>query len=144
MWLIAYNDHGFVPLSKSKIENMNTKNLMPPNSVTSADNGTKPIVRRSCLFCQYYKHEEVGDSDYGAVYAREAICSKYLDTDQETEEEIPDFDREVERDCCQLDFWKVLEEDGTLKNYFDKEMSEKSGENFNNSYEFFKVRYNYA
>lgn len=31
-------------------------------------------VRRSCLFCQFYKHEEVGDSDFGAVYSDVATC----------------------------------------------------------------------
>jgi hypothetical protein len=104
----------------------------------------KANIRRSCSFCQYYRHEEIGDSDFGGVYAEQPSCSKYLDTDQETEEDIPDFDRHIERDCCHLDFWKVLEEDEQLKQYFDKEMSDKSGDNFNDSYEFFKARYNYA
>ena len=78
---------------------------------------TIPRVRRSCSNCQFFQHEEVGDSDYGAVYSDVATCQKYLDTDPKTEEDIPNFDREIERDCCELDFWKVVE--------LDDELSEK-------------------
>ena len=54
-----------------------------------------PVVRRSCSFCQFFQHEEIGDSDFGGVYAKNATCSKYLDTDKESEEYIPNFDREL-------------------------------------------------
>ena len=92
---------------------------------------TIPVVRRSCSNCQFFQHEEVGDSDYGAVYSD--------DTDTETEEDIPNFDREIERDCCELDFWKVVDLDDELS----EKISEDNG-NLDNAYALFKERYNYA
>lgn len=97
-----------------------------------------PVVKLSCSNCQFFQHEEVGDSDYGAVYSDVATCQKYLDIDIETEEDIPNFDREIERDCCELDFWKVVE----LDNELYKKISENNG-NFDNVYKIFKERYNY-
>lgn len=109
----------------------------------SKKNGTEqctiPVVRRSCSNCQFFQHEEVGDSDYGAVYSDVATCQKYLDTDPETEEDIPNFDREIERDCCELDFWKVVELDDELS----EKISEDNG-NLDNAYKLFNERYNYA
>ena len=107
---------------------------------------TKPCtihgVRRSCSFCQFFQHEEIGDSDFGGVYAENATCSQYLDTDQETEEEIPNFDRDLERDCCKLDFWRVLEVDSILSEKLAEE-SDSTGK-MDETYELFKERYNYA
>lgn len=100
-------------------------------------------VMRSCSFCQFYTHEEVGDSDYGAVYSENASCSKYIDTDQETEEEIPNFDRNIERECCNLDFWRVIEFDKELAEHLEKEQESGEG-SFSETYELFRVRYNYA
>ncbi len=100
-------------------------------------------VMRSCSFCQFYTHEEVGDSDYGAVYSENASCSKYIDTDEETEEEIPNFDRNIERDCCNLDFWRVIEFDKELAEHLEKEQESGEG-SFSETYELFRVRYNYA
>jgi hypothetical protein len=99
-------------------------------------------VRRSCLFCQFYRNEEVGDSDFGAVYSDVATCQKYLDTDPETEEDIPNFDREIDRDCCKLDFWRVVEVDNILSEKLAEE-SDRSGK-MDETYELFKKRYNYA
>lgn len=110
------------------------------NSETQALN--IPVVRRSCSFCQFFQHEEIGDSDFGGVYAENATCSQYLDTDKETEEEIPNFDREIERDCCKLDFWRVLEIDNVLSEKLAEE-SDRTGK-MNETYELFKERYNYA
>ena len=103
---------------------------------------TIPRVRRSCSFCQYFQHEEVGDSDYGAIYSDVATCQKYIDTDKETEKDIPDFDRELERDCCKLDFWRVLEVDNILSEKLAEE-SDRTGK-MDETYELFKERYNYA
>jgi len=100
-------------------------------------------VVRSCSFCQFYTHEEVGDSDYGAVYSENPSCSKYIDTDEETEEEIPNFDRDIERECCDLDFWRVIEFDKELAEHLEKEQEIGDG-SFSETYELFRVRYNYA
>ena len=102
----------------------------------------QPPVRRSCSFCQFFQHEEIGDSDFGGVYAENATCSKYLDTDKKTEEEIPNFDRNLERDCCKLDFWRVLEIDNVLSEKLAEE-SDRTGK-MDKTYELFKERYNYA
>ncbi|RYJ51092.1 hypothetical protein DR871_014315 [Flavobacterium petrolei] len=96
-------------------------------------------VMRCCSFCQHFQHEEVGDSDYGGVYAEEATCSKYFDTDQETEEDIPDFDRNIKRECCDLDFWKVLDKDNDLIDLLNSE-----GGEMDKAYDLFKARYNNA
>lgn len=113
---------------------------------TSIGNESQPsclgAVRRSCSFCQFYKHEEVGDSDFGAVYSDVATCQKYLDTDPETEQDIPNFDREVERDCCELDFWQVVEVDEDLSVKLAEE-THTTGK-MEETYEMFKVRYNCA
>ena len=99
-------------------------------------------VRRSCSFCQFFQHEEIGDSDFGGMYAENATCSKYLDTDKETEEEIPNFDRNLDRDCCNLDFWRVIEIDNVLSEKLAEE-SDRTGK-MDETYELFKERYNYA
>ena len=113
---------------------------------TSKNNETAQLgigaVRRSCLFCQFYKHEEVGDSDYGAIYSDVKTCQKYLDTDPETEEYILNFDREIERDCCELDFWQVVEVDEDLSVKLAEE-SYSTGK-MEETYEMFKARYNCA
>ena len=114
---------------------------------TSIGNENQPsclgAVMRSCSFCQFFRHEEIGDSDYGAVYAENATCSKYFDTDQETEEDIPNFDRNIERECCKLDFWQVIEVDKDLAEKLSIEQDKNEG-SFSETYELFKVRYNYA
>jgi len=101
-------------------------------------------VMRSCSFCQFFRYEEVGDSDYGGyggVYAENATCSKYFDIDQETEEDIPNFDRNIERECCKLDFWQVIEVDKDLAEKLTIEQDKNEG-SFSETYELFKVRYN--
>lgn len=116
------------------------------NETSNQDNKSalhKTNVMRSCFFCQFYQHEEIGDSDFGGVYAENPSCSKYFDTDEETEEEIPDFDRNIERDCCKLDFWRVVEVDNDLAEKLDIEQNKDDG-SFSETYELFKVRYNYA
>lgn len=93
-------------------------------------------VRRSCSNCQFFGHEEVGDSDYGAIFSDVGTCQKYLDIDYEKEEYIPNFDREIERDCCELDFWKVVD--------LDEELYKKIGEDngkLDNAINIFKERY---
>ena len=109
------------------------------NKNTETEQCTIPVVRRSCSNCKFFQHEEVGDSDYGAIYSNVATCQKYLDTNQETEEDIPNFDREIERNCCELDFWKVVELDDELH----EKIVEDNG-NLDNAYTLFKERYNYA
>lgn len=97
-------------------------------------------VKRNCSFCQFFAHEEIGDSDYGGVYAENATCSKELDVDQETEYVISNFDRELDRDCCILDFWKVVEIDNILSEKLSEE-SDRTG-NMDETYKLFKERYN--
>ena len=97
------------------------------------------IVRRSCSICQHYQCEEVGDSDYGAIYSDVATCQKYLDMDEKTDETIKDFDRIIERKCCELDFWKVADIDEEV----DKLISDDNG-NIDRAYKLFVERYNYA
>ena len=103
----------------------------------------KTAVMRCCSNCSFYRHKEVGDSDYGAVYAKEASCSEYYDTDKETEEDIPNFDRNIERECCALDFFKVCEIDTDLSDRLATEMDKTQG-SFNETYKLFNARYNNA
>lgn len=94
-------------------------------------------VRRNCSNCQFFQPEEVGDSDYGAVYSEVETCQKYLDTDSKTGEDIPNFDRHLERDCCVLEFWKVVDLDDTLS-----ERISKDNGNIDGAYKLFCERYN--
>jgi hypothetical protein len=73
---------------------------------------------RNCKVCERYQHEEIGDSDFGAIYAETPSCNKYYDMDEE-ENEIKGFDREIERDCCVLDFFKVADIDKEIGDLFD-------------------------
>ncbi len=102
----------------------------------------KTGVMRCCSNCQLYIHEEVGDSDYGAVYAYEANCSEYLDTDDE-EEVISGFDRNIERECCVLDFFKVCEIDKDLSDKLSEEIN-RTPDDFSKTYKLFNARYNNA
>lgn len=95
-------------------------------------------VSHNCFNCQFFQHEEIGDSDYGAVYSDTANCQKFLDTDPETEKNIPNFDREIERQCCELDFWKVVELDEKLS----KKLADDNGK-IDSAYRLFCKRYNY-
>ena len=118
------------------------------NTEESINEATTPAhflctVRRSCCFCQFFRYEEIGDSDFGSVYAENPSCSKYYDTDEETEEDIPNFDRNIERDCCKLDFWRVVEVDNDLTEKLAIEQDKNDG-SFSETYDLFKVRYNYA
>ena len=115
---------------------MNTdKNQMPQCDKTA--------VMRCCSNCSNYRHEEVGDSDYGAVYSDEANCSMYYDYDDEKDEDIPNFDRNLERECCVLDFFKVCEIDTDLSDRLATEMDETQG-SFSETYKLFNARYNNA
>ena len=113
----------------------------------SNKNQAKPLVKttvmRCCSNCQFYQHEEVGDSDFGAIYADEPSCYHYHDTDEETEEDIPNFDRNIERECCVLDFFKVCEIDKDLSDKLSDEMDKTEG-SFSNTYKIFCERYNNA
>ena len=111
------------------------------NEVTNPTSCQTAVIR-SCFFCQFFQHEEIGDSDYGGVYAENPSCSQCLDTDEETEEDIPNFDRTVERDCCKLDFWRVVEIDKDLAEKLSAELDKNEG-SFSETYKLFKETYNY-
>jgi hypothetical protein len=99
-------------------------------------------INKSCNFCFSYRPEEVGDSDFGAIYSDISSCEKQLDFDENSENNLtPDFDRTIERDCCKLDFWKVLEYDDELKSFFDKEMMSEGEPDFEKINNFFKEKY---
>jgi len=65
-------------------------------------------MTKNCKVCSRYQCEEIGDSDYGAIYAKEPSCLQERDYDEENDCFIEGFDRDVERDCCVLDFFKVV------------------------------------
>jgi hypothetical protein len=117
----------------------NTLDAMEEYAQQQLKNLNIPVVRRSCSICQHYQCEEVGDSDYGAIYADAATCQKYLDFDEKTEDTIENFDRNTERDCCELDFWKVADIDEEV----GKLISDHNG-NTDRAYKLFVERYNYA
>jgi hypothetical protein len=118
-------------------KNTESKNQKPAEALNVA------AVMRSCSFCEFYRHEKIRDSDIGGVYAENPSCSKYYDTDQKTEDDIPNFDRTIERDCCKLDFWSVLGVDRELSEKLSIEQDKNEG-SFSETYELFKVRYNYV
>lgn len=96
-------------------------------------------MKKCCSICYKYQAEEIGDSDYGAVYSDILSCSDYKDC----EDDIPitNFDRTIERLCCVPDFWKVIEEDTELSEMFDAEMSETDDGNFDKTFNEFKKKY---
>lgn len=97
-------------------------------------------ISRSCLCCKHYVYEEIGDSDYGAIYSDVATCEEFNDTD-ENEELIDGFDYEQDRSCCIPDFFKVLEVDKELGEMFEIEMSETDGISFDRTYKRFEQKY---
>lgn len=99
-------------------------------------------VIRNCHFCQHFRNEEIGDSGFGGVYASYPTCSKDFDIDPETEKYLPDFDREIERECCELDFWVVVEVDKVLSEKLAAEYDNGDGSyGFNETYDLFKSLY---
>lgn len=78
-------------------------------------------VVKNCKICFHYQHEEIGDSDYGAIYADNQSCLEELDLD-ENENEIENFDRDIERGCCSPDYCKAV--------VIDEEISKIYNENF--------------
>jgi len=80
-------------------------------------------MTRNCKVCEHYQCEEIEDSDYGAIYAAEPFCSKYKDTD-ENENEIKGFDRDIERECCVLDFLKVADIDDEIGSLLNADSDE--------------------
>ena len=113
------------------------------SNTNQAEQLRENAVMRCCNLCANFRHEEVGDSDYGAVYAKDASCSEYYDTDEETEEDIPNFDRTIERKCGVLDFFKVCEIDKDLSDKLSDEMDKTEG-SFSSTYKIFCERYNNA
>lgn len=95
---------------------------------------------KCCKMCQCYQAEEVGDSDYGAIYADVLTCSKYHDCDKD-ENPIEDFDRECERECCCFDFFLVADVDEEIGKAFDEDMSKGDSGNYDRSYEMFRLKY---
>lgn len=92
------------------------------------------MVKHNCEFCVHFRHEEIGDSDFCSIYADEPTCGLDHDADANGDT-IVDFDREVERDCCSLDYWRVLEVDEELYSIFRKE------DDFNVVYDAFTKKY---
>lgn len=93
-------------------------------------------IVRSCELCSKYRHEEIGDSDFGSKYASEATCADWHDTDKETEEMITDFDRKCERTCCHLDFWSIVEIDSEINEIITCDSGDltRAFEHFNKKY----------
>lgn len=92
-------------------------------------------INKSCRFCSHFQCEEIGDSDYGAIYSDTETCLKYYDLD-DYGEEIINFNRDIERECFSFDIWKVLECDDELYERF----IENDGD-LDKIYSFFKEKY---
>jgi len=102
-------------------------------------------IIRNCEMCNLYYCQEVGDSDYGATYEDEPSCQNECDVDEYTGEHIKDFDRKIERDCCKLNFWKIIEIDKEIEDmyyyaYYDEENDEYV-EDVDRAYARFKEKY---
>lgn len=95
----------------------------------------------NCKICSYYRYEEIGDSDYGAVYANEPTCSKENDIEKETDAYIENFDYESVKDCCVPDFWLVADIDEEIDELFTKEASMSDDLYEDNAYKRFKEKY---
>jgi len=96
------------------------------------------MIIKNCEFCHHYIREEIGDNDFGGIYAEEPSCSNHYDLN-ENDEPIEGFDRKIERECCELEFFYVLEKDSTLSYFFDLDV--KNTGNFNKTYELFNRLY---
>lgn len=92
---------------------------------------------KNCKVCEQYQFEEIGDSDFGAIYAKTPSCLKCYDTDKE-EKEIKDFDRNIERDCCSLDFFKVADIDKEIDDLIEEDDEYIS---YDKAYKRFKEKY---
>ncbi len=95
----------------------------------------------NCKICSYYHYEEIGDSDYGAVYAKEPTCSKDKDLNVETEECINGFNYDSLKDCCVPDFWIVADMDKEISDLFTDEDIMSDDIYDTSAYEKFKEKY---
>jgi hypothetical protein len=82
---------------------------------------SKCAVKNNCLFCHYYKQADVQDSDFGASYGGKETCSEHKDCDEDGELDEA-FDYESKKDCCDYEFWKVLDADERMQELFTKDM----------------------
>lgn len=84
-----------------------------------------PSVKYSCRFCQWYQPQinSNGEPNYDGPPA----CSLMQDTNPETLAPLPDFDRDAERPCCDLDVWLVMDEDKAIRDLFNREMDNPNG-----------------
>lgn len=79
----------------------------------------KCAVKNNCLFCAYHGNETIGD--YGETYASHEVCAENNDCDDEGNLDKM-FDYESEKDCCDLEFWKVLDADEKMQKLFEEDM----------------------
>lgn len=96
-------------------------------------------VKSNCIFCTYHQHEQVKGI---TVHSQKAVCLEGKDLDR-IGNPIEDFDYGSEKDCCDYDFWKVLEGDEDMKQLFDNDMAkaEKSPQDEWVSYKYFAQKY---
>lgn len=75
-------------------------------------------MKKNCKICAYFQLEEIGDSDYGAIYSEEYVCVIEKDLEESQEKVAEGFDRDTERECCHIDFWKVVDIDKEINDLF--------------------------
>ncbi len=92
-------------------------------------------LTKNCNICSDYLAEEIGDSDYGVVYSDELICDNGYNLDEE-ENPYEDFNRDIERVCYRINFWKALEKDEELNVFTENEFD------YDKSFGLFKKKYN--
>ena len=95
-------------------------------------------MMKNCKNCFHYSCQEIGDNDFGGIYEEYETCSLNHDSN-ENDELIKDFDRDVERECCNLDFFRVIESDKLLNHFFHLEVMNNS--KCDKTYELFERLY---
>jgi hypothetical protein len=89
------------------------------------------MIVRNCKLCTHYFHNE--DENFECCYLKNDL--------DENEHLIAHFNRSEERDCCFLEFWKVLDADPELEKIFDNENEHRDSINIDKSYDYFCKKY---
>lgn len=98
-------------------------------------------IPHNCHICNNYSCSEVGDSDYGATYDTKCTCQLDKDYDEDNDSLLENFDYNSIKECCNPEFWLVLELDEELKKMYTDEVPLSDNLYETNVYKKFEEKY---
>jgi hypothetical protein len=122
-------------LDKSIHNNENKKNRDKERRIMNKD------FLMNCKICTYYLPEEIGDSDYGPIYANKCTCKEENDVNKLTDEYVEGFDYDSVKECCVPEFWIAADKDPEISELLIKEVEMADKIEETNAYRKFREKY---